>query len=91
MCLAEKCLPRIGMKDLMMKKVHDERANSSRSLSRRKFLKVSATSAAIVGAGALSGCMYGSSMGAPGTTPRHKRITKNRQITAGAVLDALTF
>ena len=67
---ARKCLLRIGMKDLMMKKVHDERANSSRSLSRRKFLKVSATSAAIVGAGALSGCMYGSSMGAPGTTSK---------------------
>ena len=50
-------------------KVHDERANSSRSLSRRKFLKVSATSAAIVGAGTLY-CMYGSSRGAPGTSSK---------------------
>ena len=67
---ARKCLLRIGMKDLMMKKVHDERANSSRSLSRRKFLKVSATSAAIVGAGGALRLHVGLVDGTPGMTSK---------------------
>ena len=58
-----------------MKEAQDEQqasadTDSDRGLSRRNFLKVSVTSAAIVGAGALSGCMYGSSMGAAGTTSK---------------------
>jgi hypothetical protein len=59
-----------------MKKAHDEgqesaNAGSSRSLSRRKFLKVSVTSVAIAGAGGLSACMYSPSvMQAAGTTPK---------------------
>jgi hypothetical protein len=46
-------------------------AVSNPSLSRRKFLKVSVASAAIVGTGGISGCMYSPTMmRAAGTTPK---------------------
>lgn len=59
-----------------MKKTHDEdqdsaNAGSNPRLSRRKFLKVSVTSAAIVGVGALSDAMYSPTVAqTAGTTPK---------------------
>jgi hypothetical protein len=48
-----------------MKKAHDEPLSSEGAvnLSRRKFLNVSVTGAAIAGAAALSGCMHGAAAG----------------------------
>ncbi len=46
-------------KGTRMKKAHESgKAASNLSLSRRKFMKMSVTSAAIVGAGGFSVCMY---------------------------------
>jgi len=72
-------MPMVGLqrrKGTRMKKAHDEaqesaNAGSSPGLSRRRFLKASVTSAAIVGVGGLSGCMYSPTvMQAAGTTPK---------------------
>ena len=59
-----------------MKKDHDKRipgsadAAATPSLSRRKFLKVSMTGAALAGAAGLSACVAPPEMRAAGTTPK---------------------
>lgn len=48
----------------------DEGPAAVKALSRRKFLTVSAASAAFAGTAALSGCVTGTQARTPGTTPK---------------------